>query len=92
MTEIQNSVAYQGLKESITQAMIGRSQTLQCQFGNISGPEGLKQKHLEMFHYKLDFQDHLENVVRFRQSLFLVGPMMISPIGSKVLVTLIEIR
>ena len=69
MTEIQNSVAYQGLKESITQAMIGRSQTLQCQFGNISGPEGLKQKHLEMFHYKVDFQDHLENVVRFRQSL-----------------------
>ena len=72
MTEIQNSVAYQGLKESITQAMIGRSQTLQCQFGNISGLEGLKQKHLEMlstFHDKVDFQNHWENVVHFRQNL-----------------------
>ena len=69
MTEIQNSVAYQGLKESITQAMIGRSQTLQCQFGNISGPEGLKQKYLEMFHYNVDLRNHLENIVRFRQNL-----------------------
>ena len=69
MTEIQNSVAYQGLKESITQAMIGRSQTLQCQFGNISGLEGLKQKHLEMFHYKMDLQHFLEDLVRFRQNL-----------------------
>ena len=37
VTEIQDSVADQGLKESITQALIGRSQSLQCQFGNISG-------------------------------------------------------
>ena len=73
MTEIQNSVAYQGLKESITQAMIGRSQTLQCQFGNISGLEGLKQKLLEMFYYNVDLQI-IGKMWCVLDRTFLVGP------------------
>ena len=73
MTEIQNSVAYQGLKESITQAMIGRSQTLQCQFGNISGPEGIKQKLLEMFYYNVDLQI-IGKMWCVLDRTFLVGP------------------
>ena len=53
--------------------MIGRSQTLQCQFGNISGPEGIKQKLLEMFYYNVDLQI-IGKMWCVLDRTFLVGP------------------